>query len=64
MQYPQYVSDTALDRRWTRVTELKRADPRRFQPNPLGPGYLTRIERYNEMLDLIEAEHQRRGHIV
>ena len=64
MQYPQYVSDTALDLRWTRVTEMKRADPRRYQPSPLGPGYLTRIERYNELLDLIEAELRRRGHVV
>lgn len=35
--------------RIARVNEIEMRDPNRFAPNPLGPGYLTRRERYNEV---------------
>ena len=39
-----------LHKRLDRVRAMEARDPSRFAPNPLGPGYLTRRERYNELV--------------
>ncbi len=41
---------TRLCQRLARVEKMQVADRTRFQPNPLGPGYLTRNERYQEVI--------------
>lgn len=38
-----------LQRRLDRVNAIEARDANRFAPNPLGPGYLTRRERYSEL---------------
>ena len=38
------------ERRLDRVRAIEARDNNRFAPNPLGPGCLTRRERYNEVL--------------
>jgi hypothetical protein len=44
-----YTTDN-LQKRLDRVRAIEARDPKRFSPNPLGPGFLTRRERYNEIL--------------
>ena len=44
----QFTLDNLLDR-YERVRRMEHADKERFKPNPLGPGYLTRYERYTEV---------------
>ena len=52
-----------LLKRLARVREMEANDPKRFAPNPLGPGFLTRRDRYRELIWEIErrigAEHLR-----
>jgi len=36
-------------RRIDRLRAIEARDRKRFRPNPLGPGFLTRRERYNEL---------------
>ena len=50
------ISTLALYRRYTRIIEMMRSDPRRFKPNPLGDGFLNRNDRYRELLYVIEPE--------
>ena len=38
-----------LQARLDRVRAIEARDPQRFTPNPRGPGFLTRRERYNEI---------------
>ena len=38
------------EKRLERVRAIEARDTNRFAPNPLGPGFLTRRERYNEVL--------------
>lgn len=45
-----------LERRLTRVRAMRMADKNRFKPNPNGDGYLTREERWNELIWAIEAK--------
>lgn len=40
---------TNLQKRLVRLSEIAARDVNRFKPNPLGAGYLTRSERYNEL---------------
>lgn len=54
------LSTRTLERRYERVLDLQRSDPLRFLPNPLGPGYLTRQERYSEIIWTLERELRRR----
>lgn len=49
-----YLSDVALMKRYDRIRSMKMADRNRFKPNPRGDEYLTREERYNELLWLLE----------
>lgn len=39
-----------IQARLDRVRAIEARDPQRFAPNPHGPGFLTRRERYNEVL--------------
>lgn len=54
------VSTRTLEKRYERVLKMKQGDKNRFRPNPLGEDYLTRNERYNELLWEIEPELRRR----
>jgi hypothetical protein len=47
------VSIKTLEKRYERVLKMQRNDKARFKPNPRG-GYLTRNERYQELLRQIE----------
>lgn len=66
--YPRFGTSTStglLASRYWRVIALKNADTKRFQPNPLGDGFLTRNERYNELLwrivDELRLRRKERG---
>ena len=48
------VSIKTLEKRYERVLKMQRNDKARFKPNPRGDGYLTRDERYQEILWQIE----------
>lgn len=45
-----------LTRRLDRVLWIQRRDVNRFKPSPLGPGFLTRQERYLELIWEIERQ--------
>lgn len=47
--------DTLLKRKY-RLREFERRDPTRFEPNPLGPGYLTRYQRYTELYRALDLK--------
>jgi len=55
---PTYVAGrefvTNLEARLTRVRAARMADKTRFKPHPLGDGYLTRDERWMEVIWAIE----------
>jgi hypothetical protein len=55
------ISTRALEKRYEKILAMKQADKNRFRQNPLGEGYLTRNERYNELLWSIEPELRARG---
>ena len=55
-----HLSDDHLERRYDKIVAMRKADPERLKPNPLGPGFLTRDERYCELLLLIEREWWKR----
>lgn len=44
----------AIYARIERVRAMQKADPNQFAPNPLGPQYLTRRERYLEVIRELE----------
>jgi hypothetical protein len=44
-----FTIDT-IEKRLDRIRQIEARDPNRFAPNPLGPGFLTRRERYNEVI--------------
>ena len=44
-----YTTDN-LNARLDRVRAIEARDTNRFAPNPLGPGFLTRRDRYNEVI--------------
>jgi hypothetical protein len=48
------VSIKTLEKRYERVLKMQRNDKARFKPNSRGDGYLTRNERYQELLWQIE----------
>ncbi len=50
-----------LQARLDRVRAMEAADPNTFKPNPLGPGYLTRRERYTELLRELKRLIERRA---
>ena len=54
------ISDKTLFARQERVRQMCAADTKRFQPNPLGAGYLTRNDRYNELLWQLTPEVEKR----
>lgn len=56
----EWLSDRALERRYAKILAMRAADHNRYKPNPLGSGYLTRSERYLELLWRIEPELRRR----
>ncbi|MGO9171994.1 MAG: hypothetical protein ACLP7P_08530 [Rhodomicrobium sp.] len=43
-----------LELRYERILRMQREDKNRFKPNPRGEGYLTRNERYQELIWQIE----------
>jgi len=45
-----------LEQRLSRVRVMRMADKNRFRPNPNGDGYLTREERWNELIWSIERK--------
>jgi hypothetical protein len=51
-----HISDATLATRYVRVCEARLADKSRMQPNPNGDGYLTREERWNEVIHRIGHE--------
>jgi len=38
-----------LEKRLERVNRMEKGDASRFKPNPRGPGFLTRSDRYREL---------------
>lgn len=44
-----FTIDT-IEKRLDRIRQIEARDTKRFAPNPLGPGFLTRRERYNEVI--------------
>ena len=53
-----YTTDN-LNARLDRVRAIEVRDTNRFAPNPLGPGFLTRRERYNELLSELKRRLRR-----
>ena len=51
---PRDTPPTNIEARLTRVRALRMADKNRFKPNPRGDGYLTRDERWMEVIWAIE----------
>lgn len=43
------MTHDAAKRRKMRILKIELRDTNRFKPNPLGPGFLTRRERYTEV---------------
>jgi hypothetical protein len=37
-----------------RILAIEKRDANRFKPSPLGPGYLTRRERYTELYRMLD----------
>jgi hypothetical protein len=48
------VSINTLEKRYERVLKMQRDNKGHFRPNPRGDGYLTRNDRYREILWQIE----------
>lgn len=46
-------------RRKMRILQIELRDEDRFKPNPLGPGFLTRRERYTEVYREIDRRAER-----
>lgn len=51
-----FLSEDTLAQHLKRAYAGQQADADRFKPNPLGPGYLTRNERWNEVIRTYEHE--------
>lgn len=51
-----FLSEDTLAQHLKRAYAGQKADVNRFKPNPLGPGYLTRNERWNEVIRTYERE--------
>ncbi len=47
---------TELLKRKDRLRDIERKDDTRFEPNPLGPGYITRFDRYTELYREIDKQ--------
>lgn len=56
----KYLSDKTLASRIKRVHRGQREDKDRFRENPRGPGFLTRNERWSQLIRDLEEEFIRR----
>ena len=55
-----YLSEQTIVSRLERLHKACASDKKRFQMNPLGPGYLTRQERWWQVIDAYKNEYRRR----
>ncbi len=56
-----FLSEDTLAQHLKRAYAGQTADVNRFKPNPRGPGYLTRNERWSEVIRTYEREFMTRS---